>query len=69
MTSSAFETYDAKKTSAEPGVAELLAVEKATLETLQVDDSIHEYRVYKRRWIGVAALFLLNVSAGTSFRL
>lgn len=35
-----------------------------TTEALTVPDPPPEYRVYKRRWIGVAALFCLNVAAG-----
>lgn len=62
MSPSILETFDVKITSVE--LTELPAVEK-----VQVDESIHEYRVYKRRWIGLVALFLLNVSAGMLFRL
>jgi len=35
-------------------------------ESFQVDEAISGYRVYKRRWIGLVALSLLNVSAGAS---
>lgn len=37
--------------------------EGATVESLVVSDT-PVYRIYKRRWIGVVALFCLNVSAG-----
>jgi len=64
-----FEAGDSKP-SLEPEVAGDIApiMTGAVIEeSFQVDEAIYEYRVYKRRWIGLAALSLLNISAGASF--
>ena len=68
MPPQAFEAGDSKL-PLEPEVAEDAPImRKAVIEeSFQVDEAIYEYRVYKRRWIGLVALFLLNVTAGASF--
>lgn len=65
----ALATHNSAATSGEVEVAEAQIVKKvASLPSLQVVENVHEYRVYKRRWVGLIGLFLLNISAGASFR-
>lgn len=66
MASPTQESSDDSKYSPKGSVTVQLRVdsrEGATVESLAVSDT-PVYRIYKRRWIGVVALFCLNVSAG-----
>jgi len=68
MPPQAFEAGDSKlPLKLEVAEDDAPTMKEAVIESFQVDEAIYDYRVYKRRWIGLVALSLLNVSAGMNW--